>query len=291
MVHLLWNQLRGRINAYQVAVAMLLALPALLLLTTAPLFAFYVLLAAAAVTIIHQFHFKGLVAALASTTLLSILLYFSSPEVLTSWLCFWIFSLCIAFYLLAEGEISLAEYSSSKEKMLKQETESALLWKSRFETLQYQLQKEKEKITSLEQDMILMEEKHEERIDALKQLIELTSSESARDRHRLEQISLDREIFRESAHTLSLEIETLKNAVKEQQEPLFTQEEALSRLQELNESRFDNFQLRLLLTEQHKERKIQEKVKRERSPRASTSLSQEKITLQDLAKVISKNIK
>ncbi len=289
-----WNKLAREVDAslQQVGVAMVLMLSGVALLSFLPLPAIYLFLTVAATFVIRRFHVQGALLSIAIILLFSGIVYFSHPEKMTLWQGLWTASLCLALYVVAGGYLSTSEENSAKERALKQEAENSALWKARFETLQQQLQREKDKVSSLESDMIVLEEKHEERIEALKQLIELTSSESARERYRLEKLVEERDALQEKTHTLLIEIDGVKGAVQQQEEPLFTEEEALRRLKELNEVRFENFQLHLLLTQYRKEQKIQEKVKRERAPRsASASMGQEKITLQDLAKVISKNIK
>jgi len=291
MVNLLWNNLKNRISVQQAATAMLLLLSALLILHDQAFSAAYLAAASIAIFMIHRLHFKGVVLAALSIASIALFAYFTNSQTIGLWNCFWFCSLFVAFYLLAEGESLFFEEKIQKDQALKNELENSNLWKARFETLQHQLIKEKEKISGLEQDQIVLEEKHEERVEALKQLIEIASSESARHRHRLEHLLKEREELSDQVYLLSQEIEKVKEVVKEEHKPIFSDEESLKRIDELNEFRFDNFQLRLLLTEQRKEKKIQEKVKRERAPRASAPIGQERITLQDLAKVISKNIK
>lgn len=287
----MWNKLAIKVDAYQTGIAMLLMLGGMACLAISPLSALYFFLAAGASVLIHRFSLKGAAFGTVCIVIFSLIAYFSRHEVMTWWQAFWVVSLCTALYLVAEGQLSSKEEHNSLEAALKQETDNGVLWKARFETLKQQLQQEKDKLASLEQDMVLLEEKHEERIEALKELIELTSSESARHRHRLEHLLTERDGFEEKAQALVVEIENLKSTLQQsQKEPMFTDEESLKRLEALNEERFDNYQLRLLLSERRKEQKIQEKVKRERTPRA-VATGQEKITLQDLAKVISKNIR
>lgn len=287
----MWNKLAVKVDTHLMGIAMILALCGVVCLSVSPFSAIYFFLAVVATGLIRHFSLKGVAASIAVIALFSLIAYFSHRDIVTKWQFFWVVSLCIALYLVAEGQVTSGEKLRSQEASLKQERENVTLWKTRFETVTEKLQQEKDKIASLEQDMILSEEKHEERIEALKQLIELTSSESARHRHRLEHLLQERDVFEKSAQDLSIEIEELKKSFQLQKEPMFSDEESLKRLEALNEERFDNYQLRLLLTEGRKEQKIQEKVKRDRTPRAAAATGQEKITLQDLAKVISKNIR
>jgi hypothetical protein len=290
---LVWNRCAAKISSsiYQMGMLMIVGLGALALLRFSPLGSIYLGLATAATFVIRISYFKGVAVSIALMTLFSGFLYFSYPEIMTPWQWLWVGSLCMTLYLIAEGCFILSEDYEKAGKDLKQQVENTTLWKTRFETLQYQLEREKEKIDSLENEIIVLEEKHEERIESLKQLIEITSSESAKYVQQMKKIVEDREELEERVRLLLLETDELKSVIKEEKEPIFSDAEALVRLKQLNEARFQNYQLDLILTQYRKEQKIQDKVKRERAPRQSSSIGQEKITLQDLAKVISKNIK
>lgn len=290
---LLWSRCTARISAsiYPIGMMMISGLGAVALLRFFPLGSIYLLLATAATFIIRISYFKGASASIVLMTLFSGGVYFSYPEMMSGWQWLWVLSLCVTLYLVAEGCLILSEANQAKEIELKQQIENGALWKARFETMQLQVQREKEKIISLEHEITVLEEKHEERIESLKQLIELTSSEEAKHVQRVKKMVEEREELEDKIRLLLIETDELKEAVKQEKDPIFSDAEALIRLKELNEARFQNYQLNLILTQYRKEQKIQDKVKRERAPRQLTGHPQEKITLQDLAKVISKNIK
>lgn len=296
-VALLWNKVRDKVFSedhhfaflrFLIAPVCLFLLATVTQLSSSPFHAVVLLLVTGSFLIIGRFFIKGALGSIFAIGAFSLFAFFTREELFTSWNVLWIVSLVMSLWLFADGLKSFAGVSETLEKNLKDAKESSALWQTRFETLQQKFREEKEKVESLSGEMQLVEEKHLERVEGLKELIDVTTSESAKQIYRVNTLLKEREETAQRMRLLEQEVEALKQAHTDQEES-YSNKDFVKRLKELNELRQQNYQLEILIGEMAKKQKMYEKAHRERAFRSShRTPNKDQITLQDLAKVISK---